>query len=144
MRDCGLQKWVFLFFALEPRKKPSHFSIDAIRRRCFVMNPVAADWPRNNLHCSLAVIAPCTDPKFVATLADARKKMGVPLKQSFPCERLAKFLCCVQHHFDHAIHVTILVRPEPTDLQPKPSGQGRTDALWIERHAFDRARFDRF
>src|SRR5690348_10901561 len=126
MRDCGLQKWVFLLPVLEPRKKPSHLAVDAIGGRCFVMNLVAANRPRHNLHCPLAVITPCADSKFIATRADTRKKMGVPVEQPLPGERLAEPLRRVQHHVNHAIGVPILMRREPTDLQPKPPSQGRT------------------
>src|ERR1700679_2066850 len=38
MRDCSLEERIFLFIAVEPGKKPSHFVFDTISHRCFVMN----------------------------------------------------------------------------------------------------------
>ena len=70
--------------------------------------------------------------------------MRVPVKQAFLCERLAEFLRRVQHHFNDAIDVSILVGCEPTDIQPKPPSQGRTHVFRIKHHTFDCARFNRF
>ena len=108
------------------------------------MNLVATDRPRHDLHWPLAVITPCANSKFIECRADARKKMGVPVEQPFPCQRLAEFLRRVQHHFNNAIDVSILVRCEPTDLQPKPPSEGRPDVFWVKHHAFNCARFDCF
>jgi hypothetical protein len=48
--------------------------------------------------------------------ANTRKEVRVPVEQPFRCQRLAEFLRRVQHHFDNAIDVSILVRRESTDL----------------------------
>src|SRR5688572_27758882 len=65
----------------------------------------------------------------------------MPAKQPLRRQRLVVALCGVEHHLDDAFNMTVSSL-KPTDVETKPTSDGRADLIGIELLAFDLTALD--
>src|SRR5688572_13092691 len=115
MRDTGFKHGVAVALVIEPREKPAHLLRNSGRLRCFIMDALAAERPRNDLHWPGLVIAPDADSDSVHATAPGREQRRVPAEEPLFGERLFVVLGGVEHHFYDAFDIA-LRRCEGADI----------------------------
>jgi hypothetical protein len=105
MREAGFHHRIDICFPVEPVKKRPYFFFDAWRR--FEVDALLSYRTANNLHRSLAVVAPRPYPDLAHAATPGGKEAIVPCEQPFISRRLIVMACRVKHHFNDAFYVTV-------------------------------------
>jgi hypothetical protein len=140
-RQSSLHHRIALSARVEPFKKGFRFVRKARGGRRFKVNLFALHRTRHYLHRAAAVVAPAASLDLAQATLAGRKKRCMPAKQPRGGKRIIILARCVQHHFDHAFHVSVRRYQRP-DIHAKPARNRRTHLLGVQTLAFDFAAFD--
>ena len=122
MRDAGFEYRIGSFAAaIEPVGERRHLALDQRRLWRFVVDALAADRPRDNLHGPGLVVTPCADGDPGHAAASRREQGRVPSEQAIGGKRLVVVSGGVEHHLDNALDVAVS-RRQRSDVDPEPTG----------------------
>src|SRR5947209_908854 len=92
--------------------------------------------PRDDLHRSRVVAAPCADPDLKHAAARGRKQGSMPGEQSLGVEGLLVVARGVQHHFNDALDVAVGWL-KASNVHAEPARDGGADLFRIQLFALD-------
>ena len=141
MREARHQQGIGLARLCKPCQEFLHLVGHAACGRCFVVDRLAADRTRDDLHRTGAVVAPCPDIDLAHAAASGRKERGVPGEEPLFGQRLRVVACGVEHHLDDAFDSAV-GGDEPADVQAESPRDRRADLIGREFLALDLARLD--
>ena len=136
MRKGGLDHPIGLIAGIEPIEKGRHLRIQPGGLGRFVMDALTSDGPRDNLHWTVAVIAPRAHLNPPHTTAAGREESRMPGEKAFGVEGLIIFARSVEHHLHDAFDVAIR-RFQSSNIHAEAARDGGTNLGGIEDFSLD-------
>ncbi len=87
------------------------------------MDLLPPDGTGDSLHRTVSVIAPLANQDFVHTAMTGGEECTVPPEQAILRKRIGMIASGVQHHFNHALNITIC-RDQAAYIHTKAPGDG--------------------
>ena len=125
---------------LEPLEERGHLIPEALGRRSAVVDALAADRARDDLHRSVCVVAPLTDEDPAHAAIARREQGGVPREQPLFGQGRSVVPGSIERHLDNTVDIAVR-RRQSAGVQPEAAREGRAHLVGGKDFALDLAGF---